>query len=149
VFKSFGFMVAVVKRIFISFSLIVISSCYDRYFGPTLQNEVGTVISVEVTYADGVIERSKWRPCMAVLVGRSDEALHAITNIKVSNKSGSVFYQISEKEVKKMLDKEQKNSNRYSMWVIGKEKLWFSDKAETEICKEGREKKTDNENKWE
>ncbi len=84
---------------------------------------------------------------MAVFVGRSDEALHAITNIKISTRSGSVFYQISEKEVKKMLAKEQNNSNSYSMWVIGKEKLWFSDKAETEVCKEGREKKNPDNNK--
>ena len=67
-----------VLKVVLLFAVILMSGCYDKFYGPKLRNEYLSDIEIEVFYNDGRITKSVLPSCRSVFLGVEDSFVERV-----------------------------------------------------------------------
>nr|VFJ66179.1 MAG: hypothetical protein BECKDK2373C_GA0170839_11435 [Candidatus Kentron sp. DK] len=117
--------------------ILVLSGCYDRFYGPTLRNGFNANIAVTISYANGAVSNANWPPCFEAFIGKTDRPEDVIQEIQIS-KEGTVIYRLEMEEVQHLLERERAYDG-YSIWSIGSNGIQF-ETSSGPMCSKGKQK---------
>jgi hypothetical protein len=112
---------------------LLLASCYDRVYGPTLANGFGQDVSVRVEYSDGLHAESIWRKCQATYVGSENAE---IVRILVAAPDGRTI-EILGLQIEEIIAAYRRGETRQSIWVLSDSgvilvpKKWVCEQADS------------------
>ena len=112
--------------------MLMLSGCYDRFYGPSFRNGVGTSIEITVKYADGAMSTNIWPPCREGFTGKTDDVGDAIQEIEI-RKEGEILYRLDAMQARILLERENAHDG-YSVWNIAPGEIRFETSPESHGC---------------
>ncbi|MDZ7925592.1 MAG: hypothetical protein U5M23_16425 [Marinagarivorans sp.] len=110
-----------VKALFVALVVILLSGCYDRFYGPSIQNGFDQEILIEIEYENANKQESYWPPCHTAFIGKKDAEVKRV----IVRKNGVVLHDLDRAALADYLKKEKQHKG-YSVWRIDSEGISFS-----------------------
>jgi len=121
---------------FIAFIALLLTGCYDQFYGPSIRNAASEDMTISVTYSDGSVSKNVWQPCAEAFIGKSDRASDVVQGVAIEM-DGKIIHRLNAEQVRDLLEKE-KSAGGYSVWSVDEKSIRLETSPESGGCSRGK-----------
>lgn len=108
------------KILFLSCFVFLFAGCYDKFYGPSLQNGFDQEITIDIYFENGKINSSIWPSCRTGFIGNYKNDIYRVVIIK----NDVILHDLNKSDLANYLNQEN-NHRGYSVWKINSSGISF------------------------